>query len=205
MIYASLQKSSEVWFCTKCVAENLPFGLTASPLNFNKSLSSVEIKEFLAKLNSLEFDEATTETMSGVNCKYYDANDFSNLDSGSNNFSLFHLNIASLSKHFDELKALLGKLDHGFNIIGITETGFQNNIPLINCDLPGYNYAHTSTKGVKGGALLYISDNLQYTERVDLDGIAYKDKELESKFIEIIQADDKNIIVGCMYRHPLML
>ena len=68
--YASLQKTSEVWFCKKCIAENLPFGLTASPLNFNNSLSSVEIKEFLAKLNSLEFDEAMPETMSGVNCKY---------------------------------------------------------------------------------------------------------------------------------------
>ena len=69
---------------------------------------------------------------------------------------------------------------------------------------PGYNYAPTPTKGVKGGALLYISDDLQYTERADLDSIAYKDKELESKFIEIIQANDKNIIVGCMYRHPSM-
>ena len=37
-----------------------------------------------------------------------------------------------------------------------------------------------------------------------LISIASQDKELESKFIEIIQADDKNIIVGCMYRHPLM-
>ena len=145
-----------------------------------------------------------TESMSGVNCKYYDVNDFSNLDLGSNNFSLFHLNIASLSKHFDELRALLGQPGLGFSIIGITETGFQNNIPLINCDLPGYNYAHTPTKGDKGGALLYISANLQYTECVDLDNIAYKDKELESKFVEIIQVNDKNIIVGCIYRHPSM-
>ena len=113
--YASLQISSEVWFCTKCVSDNLPFGQTVSPLIYNKSLSSVEIKEFLAKLNSLEFDEAMTESMSGVNCRYYDVNDFSNLDLGSNNFSLFHLNIASLSKHFDELRALLGQLGLGFS------------------------------------------------------------------------------------------
>ena len=106
-----------------------------------------------------------------------------------------------LSKHFDELRALLGQLGHGFNIIGITdETGF----PLTNCDLPGYNYAHTPTKGVKGGALLYVSDHLQYTEHVDLNKIAYKDKEFESKFIEIIQAGDKNIIFGDIYRHPSM-
>ena len=153
----------------------------------------------------MEFEEPLTETMSGVNCKYYDVNDFTSLDFiGSNNFSLFHLNIASLSKHFDELSVLLGQLGHGFSIIGITETGFQNNIPAINCDLPGYNYVHTPTKSEKGGALLYISDCLQYTERVDLDKITYKDRELESKFIEIIQANDKNIIVGCIYRHPLM-
>ena len=97
----------------------------------------------------------------------------------------------------------LGQLGHGFNIIGITEAGFQNNIPLSNCDLPGYNYAPTPTKVVKGGAFLYISDNLQYTERVDLDSIAYKDKELESKFIEIILGPMIKIsIVGRMYRHP---
>ena len=59
-------------------------------------------------------------------------------------------------------------------------------------------------KGEKGGALLYISDCFQYTERADLDGITYKDKELESKFIEIILVNNKNIIVGCIYRHPSM-
>ena len=109
-----------------------------------------------------------------------------------------------MSKHFDELRALLGQLKFDFDIIGITETGFQNNIPLINCDIPGYKFAHTPTMGDKGGALIYISDNLQYIERLDLDKIAYKDKELECKFVEIIQAGDKNIIVGCIYRHHLM-
>ena len=96
------------------------------------------------------------------------------------------------------LGLFLASLDMVSLLLVSPETGFQNNIPLTNCDLPGYNYAHT--KGVKGGALLYVSDHLQYTERVDLDSIAYKDKELESKFIEIIQADDKNVIVGCILR-----
>ena len=139
----------------------------------------------------------------GVNCKYYDTNDFSNLDICSNNVSLFHLNVASLSKYFDELSVLFSQLGHDFSVVGITETGFQNNIPFINCDLPGYNYVHTPTKGEKGGALLYVSHHLQYTERADLDSAAEKDEELESKFIEIIRANDKNI-VGCIYRHPSM-
>ena len=70
MIMPLCKNSLKLGSVQKCVAENLPFGLTASLLNFNKSLSSAELKEFFAKLNSLEFDETMTETMSGVNCKY---------------------------------------------------------------------------------------------------------------------------------------
>ncbi|XP_057290769.1 uncharacterized protein LOC130613442 [Hydractinia symbiolongicarpus] len=72
------------------------------------------------------------------------------------------------------------------------------------CDLPGYSFTHTPTEGEKGGALLYVSNHLQFIERLDLDTLAYKSSELESKFIEIIQAKDKNMIVGCIYRHPSM-
>ena len=32
----------------------------------------------------------------------------------------------------------------------------------------------------------------------------YKKRELESVFIEIIEKDSKNIVVGCLYRHPGM-
>ena len=143
-------------------------------------------------------------SVGGINCGYYDTSEFSGINPEAYNFSLLHLNIASLSKHIDELKALLGQLGHGFSVIGITETGLQNTIPTINCDLPGYSFVHTPTKGVKGGSLLYISDHLLYTERLDLDSVFCKDKELESKFIEIKRANDKDIIVGCIYRHPLM-
>ena len=89
-------------------------------------------------------------------------------------------------------------------LLGITETGFQNQTPAFNCDIPGYNFVHTPTKCEKGGALLYLADFLQYTDRADLDTVAYKDEKLESKFVELIQPDNKNIIVGCIYRHPTM-
>ena len=32
----------------------------------------------------------------------------------------------------------------------------------------------------------------------------YKKVELESVFIEIIQKNSKNMVVGCIYRHPCM-
>ena len=51
--------------------------------------------------------------------------------------------------------------------------------------------------------LLYISSDLNYKVRNDLK--IYKAKELESVFVEIINKDKKNYIVGCIYKHPKML
>ena len=74
----------------------------------------------------------------------------------------FHLNIASLPKHFDELKSLLNQTGHDFSIIGLTETAFQSNIPPANCHLDGYSFVHTPAEAPKGGALIYIHNNLEY-------------------------------------------
>ena len=193
--YESLKLSDDPWFCNNCTNEALPFSIKVSPLVFNKSLSSAEVKTFLNKLSSVEIDNSAQHQMDGVNCKYYDVEEFSALDVNNSEFLLFHMNIASLSKHFDELKTLLGQLRHDISVIGITETGFQDNVPLINFDLPGYSYKHTSTKGEKGGALVFIRDNLDYIEHPDLDLLAYKDNCLESKFIEIIQAKGKTLLL----------
>ena len=58
------------------------------------------------------------------------------------------------------------------------------------------------TKSANGGALLYIKNGINYKLRPDLN--INKDKELESIFIEIITKNSKNILVGCIYRHPCM-
>ena len=50
---------------------------------------------------------------------------------------------------------------------------------------------------------LYISSDLNYKVRNDLK--IYKAKELESVFVEIINKDEKNYIVGCIYKHPKIL
>ena len=73
-------------------------------------------------------------------------------------FSAFHLNISSLTKHFDELQTLLSLLDVNFSVIGITETKCLRNIqPSINFSLQNYNTEHTPTELSAGGELLYIS------------------------------------------------
>ena len=62
-------------------------------------------------------------------CSYYETEDFikAKFDPNSN-FSILHLNIASLQFHFEELIILLKMLDHEFDCIMITETKIQKGI-----------------------------------------------------------------------------
>jgi hypothetical protein len=139
-------------------------------------------------------------------CKYYEVDDFLSLNFKANNLlSFFHLNISSLSNHFDELCSYLDILKHNFGIIGITETRFLKDSPtFFNCNLPNYQYIHTPTESTVGGAMLYISNKLSFKPRDDLSSLLYRSKELESVFIELNQKNKQNIVIGCVYRHPCM-
>ena len=187
------------------ISENLPFSKKKT-ITYNNS-RPIEVEAFLSKINNLtdEFENmSTTDSTSGINCKYYDVNELSEFTFRSKNLSLFHLNIASLSLHHVELKLLLNQLGINFNIIGITETKYSSLNPPSNCHIEGYDIVHTASDSNKGGALLYISNKWQYTCRTDLNRITHKGKELESIFLEISQPNNKNIIIGCIYRHPNM-
>ena len=69
-------------------------------------------------------------------------------ENGGYNFSIFHLNIASLQYHFEDLKALLSSLEHEFDIISITETKLQKNTPpIIDIKIPNYDInTHNQTQ-----------------------------------------------------------
>ena len=51
----------------------------------------------------------------------------------------------------------------------------------------------------KGGVTIFAKDNLDTFERLDLK---ICDKEYEGVWIEIKNKKSKNVIVGCIYRHP---
>ena len=131
-------------------------------------------------------DEEDDVSYSNINCKYFDIDEFcaSKFDS-CDSFSTLHLNIASLNAHFDEFSTMLNLLDFNFSVIGLTETrikhGVNSTIPIT---LNGYNYEHTPTESQCGGALLYLSEKLNYKPRNDL--LMYKPKLLESVFVEIL-------------------
>ena len=134
--------------------------------------------------------------------EYYTSQEFSKVNLGNSDLYI-HLNISSLSYYIDELNLLLSEIKHKPKIIAISESRLRKNKePLSKIDIPGYNYEFTPTESEKGGTLLYLSQGLKYKTRKDLNIV--QSKQFESTFVEILNKDRKNTIVGCIYKHPNM-
>ena len=157
-------------------------------------------KKLAKQITDLIIENTNPENENTNFCKYYDVNKFTNKKFKSeSNFSILHLNIASLQFHFEDLTIMLQVLDYSFDIIAITESKLQKGLnPVKDINLPNYQYLHTPTEASKGGTLIYISNKLIYKPRTDLE--IYQAKDIESTFTEILMPKGKNI-VGCIYKH----
>ena len=105
--------------------------------------ASAHTRSLISDLNALDTDPRDSFDQSFIvnsNCKYYNCEEFKTLASSTkSNFSALHLNIASLSRHFDEFDALLALLDFDFSVIGISETRFLKHAPpTFDFSLKGY-------------------------------------------------------------------
>ena len=203
--YRDLQKTDMPWYCKTCIKDITHFW----------NLTDIELEKLInrktlipKKLNENHesfFDQVhyLAENDDVIDCKYYDINRFKGLKLHEINekFSLLHMNIWSLPYYFDNFQQLLLNLKIDFDIIDIAESRIKSKkAPASSIDLIKYNTEHTPTDAEKGGALLYISKQLNYKRRTDLQ-IA-KSKQIESAAIEIIDKTHKNTIVICIYKHP---
>ena len=143
------------------------------------------------------------EFITPINSKYYDLDYFNNLNHNRiSSLNIIHTNLASISKHFDDLSLTLSLLNADFHIIAITEhKNHKDTPPTKNIDITGYYPFHYQpTNTTHGGAGFYIKKSLDFDKRDDLSFNSTGD--FESCFIEITIPNKKNVIVGCIYRHP---
>ena len=95
---------------------------------------------------------------------------------------MFHHNVCSLSKNFDQLNALLTELDIDFDFIGITKSRIsKTNFSPTNIALANYAIEQTPTESNAGGALLYINRKQSYKIRKDLK--LYKSHKVSYLFL----------------------
>ena len=116
------------------------------------------------------------------------------------NFSFLHLNCRSLLGNFDRFKTLTANLDTTFSIIGLSET-WLNDKTFNQVDLPGYDFISNHRINKAGGGVgLYLQDHFQYKQ---IGNCTVSNPEvIESLFVEIINPNGKNSIVGTIYRPP---
>ena len=206
--YEHLQNNETKWYCIDCNSKNIPFSKLTDPefeqLNKGKFInSSSQPLHNNIDNKTLNYLNDMVDHSQDNTCKYYDVDGLNELKLKQSLSSYLHLNISSLPYHFQELESLLASINFNFDIIGITESRILTNKQLsTDINLKNYTIEQSPTLSNKGGALLYISDSLKYKPRTDLN--ISKDKELESIFIEILNAKENNVIVGCIYRHPSM-
>ncbi len=167
-----------------------------SQLKFNPFRSN---KNITLSDNNKELD--TFFNTNTIVCDYFLPNDFKThlekFDSKTK-FSMLHLNIKSISNKFDSSKQVIDTLNLHFQKIGLTETWLTDN--NVDCfALDEYEYLSSNRKQKRGGGVgLYLSKQLEFKNRKDLD--KNLDDVIETKFAEIVNNNGKNIIVGVIYR-----
>ena len=117
-------------------------------------------------------DEDPDNIIPSISSNYYNALELKYLlsissttctDSSSyynNSFSIFHCNIRSLQKHFNQFSILIS-LENQFSIIGISETRLNYN-STSNIDLPNYNFLRHDSPTQVCGVGLYVHNSLIY-------------------------------------------
>ena len=210
------EDNDESFFYIKCFNQELPFGfendksfnqtVTLGLNNDNSNLENLNINISKTEKKLINFLNKTISENNDPNiqnsfCKYYTTDELNSKCYNANQyFSIFHLNINSLQFHKNDLDALLDSLKVKFDVIAISETRLRKGIePVHDVNLANYEKIDTPTEATKGGTLLYISENLNFKPRKDLE--IYESKKIESTFVEIINESNKNIIVGCIYKH----
>ncbi len=211
--YFKLANDEENWLCPECLSTALPlnwldseeFDLMISDLDqsSNYCLNLKTITDLNLDSLKLPIDEDLESSDSRNSC-YYSLNNFIDVFNHDpvQNVSFMHLNIRSLCKHIDQFKAFLHSITHNISVIGLTETWLNASSCKNLLNIPGYILINKNRVGrIGGGVALYISNDLQYTPRLDLNDIG--GTSFECIFIEIITPHNaKNIVIGVVYKAP---
>ena len=173
--YIYLMHENSHWYCMLCTKTFLPYSLLIDN-EFKQTVIGKQVKfTHIAKpaiSNTENFIKAITSENNIT--KYFTIKDLNSTfnDIGSP-LSLFHLNIYSLSFHFDELESLISKSKNNFQIICISETRLKKTLERTkNIQLENFNIEQVPTESANGGVLLYIRKAINYKPRPDL--INYK-------------------------------
>ena len=151
--------------------------------SFVDSALSFEITSGLTNLHNLQDYDTDENLPSNIDSSYQTIQELSSSDTSHTDLSFLHMNIRSLSCHFDELHSLLVNLKIGFDVVAVSETWDSFDRPLsTNVDIDGYTFLSAKSQTQNGGVGLYIKTCLGGVPRADL---ASNSDEYETIWVEI--------------------
>lgn len=212
--YISTNDNPEITYsCLYCTMlenhTNFPFTLAdnseidninnSDNMHFCESLPTLE--EIYETNNFASYPQPLEEATlpSNVSSKYYSVTDFQKLKI-EKNFNIFHSNVNGLESKFDTLHTFLNGAKSAMDVIAITETSESKDHSFIkNISMDGYEFYHTPSNSSKGGTAMFINNQFKSFERTD---ISAQTNLFESTWVELKNLKSKNIVCGCVYRHP---
>ena len=207
----NLDPFSNLWTCSTCILNELPFNHILDDHEFQSALFSFfnyTSNGNTRNLDSYVFDAFNMNEECAIDndlenpCQYYFNDTFNRnflLESDNTEFSIFHLNSQSLSAKYLDISDYISTLQHKFSIYAFTETWFK---PMVSSlyNMSGYSFIHKSRDTRRGGGVcMYIDSKLSYQERDDL---TFSNDSIDTLFVEISRKGQKNIIVGVVYKPP---
>ena len=141
--------------------------------------------------------EDDTDPGNVVQSKYYDIDELENMKVPikDKSLALFHINTCSLNKNLD---------DFWYNCL--TQIRTTKNVSLIyNLTINNFSFEFASTEFSEGGTHLCAANHFSDKPRLDLN--IYKSNEPLLRVIYLywnFEPQKVNILIGCIYKHPLM-
>ena len=201
------------WLCPSCKSNCFPFNnIDDNEMQkINQTNTKISEETISAKKLNEVYSEHFIDLESDKHCSFYDNKSFKKLiqnEISNKNFSILHTNISSINKNFEGLQIFLNSNNFKFDVISLTET-WDSVAKLSDSSrfqLQGYHpYLGQQGKTMKSGCGFFISSQIKYIPRFDLD-ISFHDEvgkvEFECKWVELINKNKPNFVIGSIYRHP---
>ena len=132
-------------------------------------------------------------------CRYIDAREFNGKVSNyKGKFSLFHVNIRSLSANFDTLVDFLSTLKIKFSLICLTETKLEDYSDKL-FQISGYSHYSIYRNSHGGGIRLYYLKSISISIALEYSGVFDMCEVLSAK---VFLDDGDTLSICCIYRPP---
>ena len=169
------------------------------PHDFYSGLRAFEHNEVPSSSHN-PVDDIDADLLLGriADTKYLDLNAYLSLDN-KDNFSLFFLNINSLSKHFNDFSASFINQSNSPKIIALCETKLTPDVEDIYA-LPGYRAFFNSKNSRSGGLALYLKPEL-FARATLVSDFCFLLEHIESICVKV-NVGCELIYICLIYRRP---